>query len=170
MITWQRGLTQVKWSVIFLYDFAVVISCKRCCLFSSDFIWLLRYICICWINTFSVTTVDFWSTKCFRKANGKSSWYHFMSSLSLSLESLFILAWWVWLLYAHAPKINLHQKHCKCLFSSQRKNNATDSWGAKGEMWKGGGSERDRCIQVFSNQQLRAAVVPVEHSSLSIFN
>lgn len=41
--------------------------------------------------------MDFRYFECFRKASGKNCWCHYIRSLSLSLESLSISVWWVWI-------------------------------------------------------------------------
>ncbi len=83
MITWQ-SLSILMWSVIFCPD------CAACQLMNFTLelcLCFLREI-ICFFNGLS---------ECFRKAIGKSSWCHYIRSLSLSLESPFISVWWVWL-------------------------------------------------------------------------
>lgn len=126
IVTWQRVLTAIRSDLNLLQ----LLLLRLCSLSTDWFIWPLSSVCVFymrWVYFEIGHLVDFGSSECFRKASGKSSWCHCTHSLSLSLESLFILAWWVWL---HHITSNWAQFQLDTLQASvfTKENNITESW------------------------------------------
>lgn len=73
-----------------LYTLLFYLDGKTCLTYFPDFFRIQYFFGqVYWFSIFY--------SKYFRKVNGKSSLCHCIHFLSLSLESLFILVWWVWL-------------------------------------------------------------------------